>query len=305
MKERRLPIILISLVFAVLLWASVNLGNEFITSVTVPIRIDNIAHNKAIAEPLPDSIRFTIRASGWELLKTLLTPDLHYTIDLSASRRPVHLFTVKDLQGHVQIPEGVVVVTVDPETVRVVLDDRIERRFAVVPDIAVTYRDGFGIVGHITTSPDSITLSGARSLLDRLDAWKTVPLRYTDVNAPITASIPLSPLYRFEVTRPDTLITVRFDVQPIAERTITDIPIEVLQVPEQRRVVLIPPKVNIIVRSGVNNVANLSGGDFQAYIDYRSILLDTSGRMSVTVIGPDHVQIVQLDPPLIQYVVRK
>ncbi|MBP6672545.1 MAG: hypothetical protein KA247_05320, partial [Bacteroidetes bacterium] len=94
-------------------------------------------------------------------------------------------------------------------------------------------------------------------------------------------------------------------VQPIAERTITDIPIEVLQVPERRNVVLIPPKISVIVRSGVNNVANITRNDFQAYIDYRSILLDTSGLMTVTIIGPDHVQIVQQDPQRIQYVVRK
>lgn len=305
MKERQLPIILFSLVFSVLLWASVNLGNSFHATVTVPVRIDRIAPDKAIAGPLPDSVRFIIQGTGWQLLNTLLTPNQHYTIDLSATRRHRQLFTVKDLANHVQLPQGVSVLSVEPETVQVVLDERIEKRVAVVPDVTVTYREGFGIVGHMTAAPDSITVSGARSLLERYKEWRTAPLNLTDINEPVVTRLALSSQLRFELARPETMVTVRFDVQPIAERTITEIPIEVLQVPEHRNVVLIPPKLSIIVRSGVNNVANISRGDFQAYIDYRSVLLDTSGLMAVTIVGPDHVQIVQQDPPRIQYVVRK
>lgn len=305
MKERQLPIILFSLVFSVLLWASVNLGNSFQTTVTVPVRIDRIAADKAIAGPLPDSVRFVIQGSGWQLLNTLLTPNQHYTVDLISARRHSQFFTVKDLPNHVHIPQGVTVLSVDPETVRVVLDERIEKRVAVVPDVTVTYREGFGIVGHMSTVPDSITLSGARSLLEQYKEWKTASITLSDINEPVVTRLPLSSQLRFELARPETMVTVRFDVQPIAERTITEIPIEVLQVPDHRNVVLIPPKLSIIVRSGVNNVANISRGDFQAYIDYRSILLDTSGFMAVTIVGPDHVQIVQQDPPRIQYVVRK
>lgn len=305
MKDRQLPIILFSLIFSVLLWASVNLGNSFKTQMTVPVRIDRIAENKAIAVPLPDSVRFIIQGTGWQLLKALLTPDLHYTIDLLSARRNRQIFTMKDLPDHVFIPDGVAILSADPETLHVQLDDRVEKRVAVIPDIDVSYRNGFGIVGHMTAVPESITVSGARSLLETIDIWKTAPLTLSDINAPVLAQLPLSERLPFEVSRPETLVTVRFDVQPIAERTITDIPIEVLQVPERRNVVLIPPKISVIVRSGVNNVANITRNDFQVYIDYRSILLDTSGFMTVSIIGPDHVQVVQQDPPRIQYVVRK
>ncbi len=305
MKDRQFPIILFSLIFALLLWTSVNLGNSFKTQVSVPVRIDRVAENKAIAVPLPDSVHFVIQGTGWQLLKMLLTPDLHYTIDLVSARRSKQIFTMKEIPDHVLIPDGVMILAADPETLHVQLDERIERRVAVVPDISVSYRNGFGIVGHMTAAPESITLSGARSLLERIDVWKTEALELSDINAPIEAQLPLSAKLQFELSRPETLVTVRFDVQPIAERTITDIPIEVLQVPERRNVVLIPPKISVIVRSGVNNVANITRNDFQAYIDYRSILLDTSGLMTVTIIGPDHVQIVQQDPQRIQYVVRK
>lgn len=305
MKEQKLPIILFSLIFSFLVWTSVNLGNLFKTTIDVPVKIENLHPDQAIAVPLPGNVRCTIQASGWQLLNTLLTPNLYYTIDFSTVSRTSILFTSKDLTERVNLASSIRVLATSPETVVVRLDERISKTVPVTPVLDLSFREGFGIVGGMNKRPDSISLSGARSLLSKIKEWKTAPISLRDINAPVTIYFTLSDTLQFEISRPDTSITVTFDVQPIAERTIDDIPIEIIQVPENKNVVLIPPKISIIVRSGVNNVANLSNKDFQAYIDYKSILLDTSGLMKAMIVGPEHVQIVQQNPEQIQYVLRK
>jgi YbbR domain-containing protein len=305
MKERKFPIILFSLIFSIMTWTSVNLGNIFQTTIEVPVKIENLRVDQAIAIPLPGTVRFTIQGTGWQLLNTLLTPNLYYTIDFSTLSRKNFLFTSRELNERVNLATSIHVLATAPETVVVRLDDRISKTVPITPMLGLTFREGFGIVGHIVTSPDSITISGARSLLSRISEWKTTVMTLTDINAPARVQCTLSDTLQFEIARPDTLITVRFDVQPIAERTIEDIPIEIMQVPENRNVVLIPPKISIIIRSGVNNVSRVTARDFQAAIDYRSILLDTSGFMKVFITGPEHIQIVQQNPEQIQYVVRK
>jgi YbbR domain-containing protein len=305
MKERKFPIILISLVFSLLVWASVNLGNVFKTTIEVPVKVENLRPDQAIAVPLPHTVRFTIQGSGWQLLNTLLTPNLYYTIDFSTLPRNNFLFTSRELNERVNLAGSIRVLATSPETVIVRLDERISKIIPVTPMLNITFREGFGIVGDVAVAPDSITITGARSLLSKIQEWKTKPFSVHDINAPYSMQFILSDTLGFEIARPDSPVLVKFDVQPIAERTIEDIPIEILQVPENRNIVLIPPKLSIIVRSGVNNVSNLSQKDFQASIDYKSILLDTSGLLRATIIGPDHVKIVQQNPELIQYVMRK
>jgi YbbR domain-containing protein len=305
MKERKLPIILFSLVFASVVWVSVNLGNSFQTSIEMPVRIENLPIGESIALPLPKYVHFTIQGTGWQLLNISLSPDLAYTVDFAHIPRNGIISTTQNWGDKINTMSGIFICSASPETIVVRTDVRTNKRVAIVPVMTNSFREGFGIVGHIKTVPDSITITGARSLLQTINDWRTVPAALTDINAPVQLKFALYDTLPFEIVRPDTLVTVVFDVQPIAERTINDIPIEIMQVPEHRTIVLIPPKISIIVRSGVNNVANLSNKDFQAYIDYRSILLDTSGLMRVNVIGPDHVQIVQQSPELIQYVVRK
>ncbi len=305
MKERKFPIILFSLIFAFLVWASVNLGNQFQTSIEVPVRIENLRADQAIAIPLPKIVHFKIQGTGWQLLNTLFSPNLRYTIDFKTLSKKDTLFTYKELNERVNISSSIHIFETYPETVLVRLDEKTTKKVSLLPVVNTSFRDGFGIVGMVKTNPDSVVLTGARSLLHKIHYWKTNTVELNDINAPITMNITLNDSLQFEISRSLSTTTISFDVQPIAEKTINDIPIEIVQVPDNRNVVLIPPKISIIVRSGVNNIAPLSEKDFYAFIDYKSILLDTSGMVQPNIVGPENVKIVQQKPEKIQYVVRK
>lgn len=305
MKERKLPVILFSLIFAFLVWVSINLGNQFQTSIEVPVRIENLREDQAIAIPLPNTVRFKIQGTGWQLLNTVLSPNLYYTIDFKTLSRKDILYTYKELNERVNIPGSIHIFETSPETVMVRLDEKTTKRVPLIPKVNVSFRDGFGLVGKIRTTPDSVVLSGARSLLNTVHLWETNFIELNDINAPVEINVSLSDSLQFEISRSLSAATLSFDVQPIAEKTISDIPIEIVQVPENRNVVLIPPKISIIVRSGVNNIAPLSEKDFYAFVDYKWILLDTSGTVQPNITGPENVVIVQQNPVRIQYVVRK
>ncbi len=305
MKERKLPIFFFSLIFALLVWISVNLGNQFQTVVEVPVRIENLPPDRALAVPLPTHVRFTVQGTGWQLVNTLLSPNLHYLIDFQYLSRKDILYTSRELNERVNLSKDLLIFGTSPETVLVRLDEKLTKTVPIIPTVDAVFRDGFGIVGRINSSPDSIVLQGARSLLNRIDRWTTERIVLQDINAPVSVEMPLRDTLSFEVERNAATAHVTFDVQPIAEKTIDDVEVEIVQVPGNRNVVLIPPKISIIVRSGVNKIAGLTAKDFQAFIDYKSILLDTSGSIQPSITGPADIQIVLQNPGRIQYVVRK
>lgn len=305
MKEKKLTIVFFSLIFASLVWLSVDMGNTFQTTIELPIRVEQLQKDKAIATPLPNTVSLKIQGNGWQLLNTLLSPNLRYTIDFRMLSKRDTVFTYNDLTEHINLPKEIHIFETSPETVFVQIDDRITKKVRVEPVVSIHYRDGFDIVGTMRANPDSIVLTGARTLLNRISSWKTDMVLIKDVNAPVSASIPLRDSLRLEVERSHSLVQLTFDVQPVAEKTVENIPVEVNQVPENRSVVLIPPTLSIIIRSGVNAVAPLNEKDFYAFVDYKSILLDTSGYVQPVILGPDNIKIVQQNPAKIQYVVRK
>jgi YbbR domain-containing protein len=273
--------------------------------IDVPVKIENLRNDQAIAVPLPNSVRINIQGTGWQLLNTTISPNLFYTIDFASLSKNDVLLTSRELHEHVNISNAVKVLGTTPETILVRLDEKVTKKVPVVGMLKASYREGFGIVGSVKTKPDSVILTGARSMLNEIQHWHTETILLNDINIPISLTTTLKDSLRFEISRSASTISISFDVQPIAEKTVNDIPVEIVQVPDKRNVVLIPPKISIIIRSGVNNIANLSEKDFYAFVDYKSILLDTSGKIHPTIVGPENVKIVQQNPEKIQYVVRK
>ncbi|MFZ4619916.1 MAG: YbbR-like domain-containing protein [Bacteroidota bacterium] len=305
MKKRRLFLIFFSLTCSFLLWIAINLNNQFQVSINIPIRVQNLASDQAIASPLPKNLIVAIKGPGWQIINTTFFHSPRFIIDFNDLHKRGMIYTSKELMDHSNLGRSVTILASYPEKIELRLEERISRNIPIKPIVDVAFRDGFGIVGSIRIKPESVTVTGARSLINNFHEWHTNKITLRDLNMSISIVGNLEDTLNFELSRSITSAAIYFDVQPIAERTISDIPIEIVQVPDNKQVVLIPPKTAIIIRSGVNNIANLSSKDFHAFIDYRTILLDTSGMVQPSILGPENVKIVQQRPDRIQYVVRK
>jgi hypothetical protein len=95
------------------------------------------------------------------------------------------------------------------------------------------------------------------------------------------------------------------NVQPFAEKTITGIPVEVDSVPSPREVILIPPRIELVVRGGIKQLSSIGAADFRVAVPYQSIEADTTGAVPYGITGPSEIQIVRRKPDRLQHIVRK
>ena len=281
------------------------MGYEYQTTLQVPVVLENIKPNRALARPIPQTISVKIKTTGWEIAGLSFVPALRYALDLNDVSNRISFITNKDLPERLDLPEGIRTLETKPDTITVVLDEKIKKNVPVEPVVRMSFREGYGAVGEIKSVPDSISITGARSLLDRIDRWQTVPRVFSNLKGDVKAQVPVSDTLSFGVSPFPTSVDLQCDVQPTAEKSFDAISVEVNQVPGNRLVVLIPPKINIIVRGGIEQIAALDKKDFSAYIDYKSILLDTTGSIQPVVTSPKDIRIVHQDPERLQYVVRK
>ncbi|MGA9407814.1 MAG: CdaR family protein [Bacteroidota bacterium] len=305
MKNKNLHVIIFSTLFAAALWLSINLGYDYQTAVSIPLVLENIKPNRSLAKSVPLSVKVKVRASGWQLVGLYFVPNVRYVLDVSDISSRFNFVTNKDIMERLKLPEGIHTVEIKPDSILVLLDDKIKKTVPVEPVVTMNFRDGYGIVGDIKSIPDSITLTGAKSLLDKIDRWQTDPLQFSNLKSDVNTRAGLSDTMSFGVTPSPAAVSIQIDVQPIAEKSFKGIPVEVDQVPGNRVVVLIPPKIDIIVRGGIEEVAAVDQKDFSSYIDYKSILLDTTGFIQPVVTTPKNITIVRQVPEQLQYVVRK
>ncbi len=155
---------LASLVLAIFVWAYVRSEAKPLQIFSVPLEIEGLPPDVAVAGDVLDSVAVRVRAPDTTLRN--LTPGRF--------RALVKLNNVR--QGEVTIPLGneiiraplgVEVVRVDPRLLTLSIESRVAREVPVVARITGEPAEGFEYDGY-TLSPDVVTVEGPQSVMDQV-----------------------------------------------------------------------------------------------------------------------------------------
>ncbi|MFI5251432.1 MAG: hypothetical protein ACHQQQ_03275 [Bacteroidota bacterium] len=305
MEHKRYHIIIASVIFAVLMWIALNMGYDYIVVKYIPVVLENVKEGKVLKYPVPKSMTVRFRGNGWQLASIYLSPNVKYYIDAQSLTDKPYIITGKDLPEHVKLPLAVQTLDVIPESLLLALDDYSEKRVPVVSRIVVACRDGYGQVGAVNIIPESVVISGSQFMIAGVKEWSTIHRRFDDRHTALNEDIPLDtpPTYSVEVL--PAAVHYYADIEHFAEKTFSGIPLSAMAVPSNREVIFIPPKMDIIVRGGIEQLAKLTNDDFQASVDYNAIVQDSSGVASPALNSPQMVQVIRKIPEQFQFIIRK
>ena len=305
MTKKRFRLILASIVFGSLVWLSVAMREQYSISVAAPLTVIDIPDGWAIRTSVPSSVHLKFRGEGWRLAGLLLGSPPRLDVSYSASTAEVQVVTSGNVADRFALRTGIQFLGMTPDSVIIGTDRRSTKVIPVVPDLSLSFREGYGQVGTVMVTPESITVAGATSVIAGIASWKTEPAVFADVKAPIDAQVPLLQDQTAPLSLSTGSIHLTVNVQPFAEKTLTGIPVEIDSVPSPREVILIPPRVELVVRGGIKQLSSISASDFRVAVEYQAIEADTTGAVPYAVTGPDEIQIVRRKPDRLQHIVRK
>ena len=305
MKPRRLHIVFATTLLGVFLWLSVNLREQYQITIEAPLTIDGIPEGMAVRTPVPACLQLRFRGDGWRLATLLIGSVPHLHIPLSSLDPENPSISLNDVLDRIALARGVQLIDINPDTVSVVLDRKGEKTVAVIPDVTLSFRDGYGQVGPMIVSPESITVYGATTVLGQISAWHTAAVRFDDLKNPLEEDVLMAKSSDHLLDCSPVSVKIRVNIQPFAEKVFSGLPVEIRALPPNRDVILIPPKVEIVARGGIRQLAGVLPVDFQVSVDYTNILNDTTGFIDPTVTSPSGVQVVAQRPERLQYIVRK
>jgi hypothetical protein len=305
MQQRSLYIAIFSTLFGVLAWVSVTMREDYETTVTSPLVLREIPPGMAVQTPLPRRVQLRFRGEGWRLAGVLLAHTPAVVISASALPPGHKPLTFNDFADRIALPPGVRLLDVKPDSLLIELGPAVRKRVPVVLDCLASFREGYGQVGPTSVAPDSVTLTGAGSVLRGIQSWKTERRVFENIRASLDAEIPLVSALPYEITLSVPSVRIAINVEPFAEKTITGLPVLVKGVPANREVILIPSRIEIVVRAGIRQLSALTAGDFQVETQYAGIASDSTGSIDTDVSCPAGVQLVTKRPEHLQYIVRK
>lgn len=300
--QRRAMAIFLSLVIAFLLWLTFSLRETYTITVHMPIEIGRLPEGRALSELPPQEARVTLQGVGHELIGLQRNPPV---LLLHATSENVDVLAAAT-EG-VRLPSGLSVQSVSPSTLSLSLEPEVSRRIPIQLILDLDPAQDHDFLGSPRLSPDSVTVSGARSLVHLLGSFPTQPLRADGIRESFTARVALSDTLRGLVRTNIAITEASVQVARFTEGT-REVDVRVEGGPaDAQPVVLLPSRVQATFRVPIDQYDRaMRTPEFYAFVPYASVLADTTGSLMPVVQPPENLAVrdIRVEPRRVRYWVR-
>ena len=302
--KKNLYVIFLSITFSVILWVSISLSNDYSTNLQLPIRIINVPDGFVPTSPSLEKINVKVRGKGWNLLTAKITAQNDYYVDAGNELKKKKILNLRSfvaentwLTSKLQILEFI------PDTISFSFEKIGSAKLKIVPHLQLEFKTGYGLATDVTVIPESTVVSGPMQEVSAMVDIPTELLRINDLSEKIEKIVELKNIsgLNYEVQTATAIL----DVQRIVEQSFDEINVRVLDIPADRDVVLLPNKINISLRGGIDVLGKLDKNKIEATVYYRDVVLDTSGSVIPRLKIPDHSELVYIKPGQLKYVIKK
>lgn len=301
--KKNIPLIIISAVFAIILWGSITLSEEYYANVEIPLKLTDFSDKYAISTELPKLITIKLRGQGWKLFSVNVGKDVSYNVSVNNEIGNQQVALMDYLTDNRWVLSEMSVIDIIPEKVAFSIEEKLTKRVSIVPELIIDFKAGYGLAMPVKLEPDSVTITGPWSLVDSLSSVNTNIIKLSSLDKMISKTIDFVKLPG--TTFEKNFTTVHLDVQRIIDNQFDDIAVEILNVPPDRNVILLPNKVSFSVRGGIEILGKLDKDMFKAFVLYRDVVLDSLGSVIPRIELPENTELRFVKPERLRYVIKK
>lgn len=280
------------------------LNQEYEIDTLLPVKVF-VNKPLAVSGDIPPFIEVKLRGKGWDLIRIFMPFKLEFSYNLPDRKDEYSVNTRNYLMTSLGLSNKLAITYVYPENIVFRTENYEEKYVRVVPRVNITCQDGYQVVGKPILEPDSIKIGGAVDILKNLDVLFTKEYKPEKVKAPFTEIVDISDTLANIIWKSTDKVTLKVNVELTAERFFDNVAINVLNLPPDKEVLLIPHFLNVQVKAGVNQLASLDNKAITATVDYSEILSDTTGALKPLINLPEGCVITKVIPESIQYVIKK
>lgn len=274
-RRERIAVFVIAYILAISLWFIVNLNSDYRITITIPIEVGAIPQDMALAEGLPEFLEVEVSGDGWKLVNLYSNPP---EIPIDVIEGEVNLFN--QVRQRFTLVQDVSVLKVEPLFLSIGLEQKISKKIPIKLHSNLQFEDRYGLVSDPVFNPDSLTITGATSQINKIDYWMiSDTLSLSNVREDISQIVPIKPknsLIDYDVDQ----ITFLADVSEFTEGEV-NVYIRTRNLPRGNIINYNPSTVTIRFDVPIEQyieVQNLR--PYEVYVPYQEIVEDATGYVT-------------------------
>ncbi len=299
---------LLSLGLAALLWFFVSGKSKTELALSVPIEFTSIPKDMTITNKVPTSIHIRVKGTK-TLLRPLTIKPPSLSVNLSKATTGKNVIHLAE-ESFNDLPLGVDVVNLDPESLTIYLDRFITTRLPIRVRTLGSPPRGFQI-REIRVKPPEAEFRVSEQYLKEHDSVITEPIDVSQLRQNFTTEVTLltSP-NELKLIEPETRITATFIIgESLAQRVIKGIRINFIhRTPELGRIGISNYFVDLVVECPLLMQVDDIRKKAKITVDLEPLLADRQGgyyTLPIAVKLPENVRLLSMDPVEVEIVLRK
>ncbi len=258
-----------SFMLALILWVSISSEKVYTTQIRLPFKVNLGGDSLTLVRKIPEDITLRIKGTGRMLFGLnfrdksihLNIPDIKKTkiIDLTEQKQNLHFPSEYGME---------ILSVISPRRILVEVDKKIERKLPVKVEHHIQTVPGYLFVSQ-QVHPDSVRVRGPQKLVSKLTAISTDSIIMKDAKYPFTSTV------HFISPRPGIIFItpekgqVTTTIEPIVERTLYNVPIQLVNFPPDLQAVAEPAMISVRVKGGETRVTRLRTDEISVIFDYK------------------------------------
>ena len=266
-----------SFVIAFVFWFFIKSEEVYSVNLDIPLVARNLQEQKTYKEEVPENVFITLKGSGrsfiWlRVFKNFYKDDFKAVIDLSSITDEYDF----ELDSYYKKnPEKIVlprsldlefVEVLNPRNIQIKLQRYMVKKVPVKSQIFTLTEPGYIALEGVFI-PDSISIGGPEEAVNSIEFVQT----NKDTLQNLTSSVEnewliLSPnkLVSYDPKK----VTGLINVQPISEKIVTGIPVQLVNKPNDINVFVNPATVSLTIVGGLEQITSISPEDIDVIIDF-------------------------------------
>lgn len=295
------------LFFAVIIWVIAQFSKTYNEVVDIPVDYVNVPLDKLLTPDRPSELKLWMSESGFAIAYYNMFPPT-LTVDVSDSRIEDSVF-VYSMEAHRDAIERQLGLSFDrisfmEDELRIGFEQRAEKRLPVEPQVDLEYAAGYAALGELQLDTDSITVSGPQAMLDTISVLRTELLEQGNIKNNLDGTLYIDTSMIKGVTLYQNQVRYQLEVDRFTEGRL-EVPIELINVPAGRNVVIFPQQLIVSYRVSLDNFSNVQASDFKIVCDFSQLRDGQDFLVPQVQEQPGIVENVRMNEKRISFIIKK
>lgn len=306
-KRGPLKTFLFFLGFSAAIWVAVQFSKEYTEAIELPITYTNIPKDKILLGDAPKTLDVRIKERGFNIAwNRVFPPEVSIDISDAIQQKNSLIYNLEQYK-----PSILAQLNVDYENInflqqelKINFEQRAVKKVAVVSNIDLGFAVGYSALEEIKLQPDSIMLSGPQNILDTLTHVSTNSLKINNISKDVKGKVRLDTSRLRSVSFYQEEVGYFVRTEKFTEGKV-EIPIRLINVPDETNVVIFPKYVIVYYQVSLNDFVNIEPDAFEVAVDF-SNAQDSDGFLIAQILEqPAQVNNVRLNEKKIQFVIKR